>query len=137
MWDTATDLATAKLVGQIFAANKPVAAVCHGPAGLINAKRADGESILTGKRVNGFTNEEETAAGLMDTVPFHLESRMRELGGVFERGPMWQPFAVRGGNLITGQNPASSEPVAALLLEALQQQAASLEVPLLQADQQV
>jgi putative intracellular protease/amidase len=120
MWDTAIDDATAMLVAATFNANRPVAAVCHGPAGLVNAKRADGQSILAGRRVNGFTNAEETAAGLMDVVPFHLETRMRELGGVFESGPLWQAFAVRDGNLITGQNPASSEKVAMLTLEALQ-----------------
>jgi putative intracellular protease/amidase len=119
MWDTATDVATAKLVGDIFQANKPVAAVCHGPAGLVKALRTDGKSILFGKKVNGFTNEEETGAGLMDVVPFHLETAMRELGGIFENGPMWQPYAVRDGNLVTGQNPASSALVAKYFIEAL------------------
>ncbi len=119
MWDTATDDATAQLVADTFNAGKPVAAVCHGPAGLVKALRTDGNSILSGKKVNGFTNEEETAAGLMDVVPFHLESRMRELGGVFESGPMWAPYAVRDGNLITGQNPQSSALVAQHLVAAL------------------
>jgi putative intracellular protease/amidase len=119
MWDTAQDAATAKIVGEIFRADKPVAAVCHGPAGLVNAKRADGKSIFFGKKVNGFTNEEETGAGLMDVVPFHLETAMRELGGVFESGPIWQPYAVRDGQLITGQNPASSALVAKHFIEAL------------------
>jgi putative intracellular protease/amidase len=119
MWDTATDAATARLVSDTFVANKPIAAVCHGPAGLVQARRADGKSILFGKRVNAFTNEEETAVGLMDVVPFHLETRMRELGGVFEHGPMWQAYAVRDGQLITGQNPASSAMVAQLVVDAL------------------
>ena len=120
MWDTANDDATAKLVADAFNAGKPVAAVCHGPAGLVKALRPDGKSILFGKKVNGFTNEEETAAGLMDVVPFHLETRMRELGGVFENGAMWKPYAVRDGNLITGQNPQSSELVASHVVAALQ-----------------
>jgi putative intracellular protease/amidase len=119
MWDTAQDAATAKIVGEIFQADKPVAAVCHGPAGLVKAKRADGKSILFGKKVNGFTNEEETGAGLMDVVPFHLETTMRDLGGIFENGPMWQPYAVRDGNLVTGQNPASSALVAKHFIAAL------------------
>jgi putative intracellular protease/amidase len=119
MWDTATDAATARLVSDTFVANKPIAAVCHGPAGLVQARRADGKSILFGKRVNAFTNEEETAVGLMDVVPFHLETRMRELGGVFEHGPMWQAYAVRDGQLITGQNPASSAMVAQLVVDTL------------------
>jgi putative intracellular protease/amidase len=120
MWDTATDEATARLVGDVFSANKPVASVCHGPAGLVKALRSDGKSIVFGKRVNAFTNEEESAVGLMDVVPFHLESTLRDLGGVFERGPMWQPYAVRDGHLITGQNPASSALVAKHVIDALQ-----------------
>jgi putative intracellular protease/amidase len=120
MWDTATDDATARLVADAVNAGKPLAAVCHGPAGLVKALRTDGKNILLGKRVNGFTNEEETAAGLMDVVPFHLETRMKELGGTFESGPMWQPYAVRDGNLITGQNPQSSALVASHLVAALQ-----------------
>jgi putative intracellular protease/amidase len=119
MWDTATDVPTARVVGDVFQSGKPVASVCHGPAGLINAKRADGKSIVFGKRVSGFTNEEETAAGLMDVVPFHLETELRRLGGLFEMGPMWKPYAVRDANLITGQNPASSELVAKHLLDSL------------------
>ncbi len=120
MWDTATDAATAQLVSDSFNAGKPTAAVCHGPAGLVKALRTDGKSILFGKKVNGFTNAEETAASLMDVVPFHLETKMRELGGVFESGPNWAPYAVRDGNLITGQNPASSALVAQHVVAALQ-----------------
>jgi putative intracellular protease/amidase len=120
MWDTAIDTATARLVADSFNAGKPTAAVCHGPAGLVNALRTDGKSILFGKKVNGFTNAEETAAGLMDVVPFHLETKMRALGGIFESGPDWAPYAVRDGNLITGQNPASSALVAQHVVEALQ-----------------
>lgn len=120
MWDTAFDDATARLVSEAFNATKPVAAVCHGPAGLVKATRTDGKSIVFGKRVNAFTNEEETAVGLMDVVPFHLETRLRELGGVFEGGAMWQPYAVRDGHLITGQNPASSALVAQHVIAALQ-----------------
>ena len=120
MWDTANDDATARLVADSFNAGKPTAAVCHGPAGWVKALRPDGKSIWFGKKVNAFTNEEETAAGLMDVVPFHLETRMKELGGTFESGPMWQPYAVRDGNLITGQNPQSSALVASHLVAALQ-----------------
>jgi putative intracellular protease/amidase len=120
MWDTATDISTARLVADFFNANKPIAAVCHGSAGLIQAQRQDGQSILLGKKINSFTNEEETAAGLMDVVPFHLETKLRALGGLFEHGPTWAAFAVRDGNLITGQNPASSALVARHLMAALQ-----------------
>ncbi|MFM7332420.1 MAG: type 1 glutamine amidotransferase domain-containing protein [Brachymonas sp.] len=120
MWDTANDLHTARLVADSFNAGKPTASVCHGPAGLVKALRPDGKSIVFGKKINAFTNEEETAAGLMDIVPFHLESKLRELGGIFEHGPMWGAYAVRDGNLITGQNPASSALVAQHVVAALQ-----------------
>jgi putative intracellular protease/amidase len=123
MWDTATDDHVARLVSAAFQAAKPVASVCHGPAGLVKAVRADGQSIVKGKRVNAFTNEEETAVALMDVVPFHLETKLLELGGIFERGPMWGAFAVRDGNLITGQNPASSALVAQHVIAALRETA--------------
>jgi putative intracellular protease/amidase len=120
MWDTATDVHTARLVADSFQAGKQIAAVCHGAAGLVQALRADGKSIVFGKKINAFTNEEEAAVGLMDVVPFHLESKLRDLGGIFEHGPMWGAYAVRDGNLITGQNPASSALVAQHLVAALQ-----------------
>lgn len=85
-----------------FAAGKVIAAVCHGAAGLVTARRADGKSILFGKQVNGFTDEEEAAAGQTEVVPFLLETRMRELGGKFQKAPNWLVFAVRDGQLITG-----------------------------------
>lgn len=119
MWDLPGDAGVQRAVEAAWAAGRLVAAVCHGPAGLVSARRPDGQSILAGKRVNGFTDEEETAVGLADIVPFHLEQRMRELGGHFERGPNWSAYAVRDGQLITGQNPMSSAAVAAELLAAL------------------
>ena len=119
MWDAATDETLARLVGRMFDAGKVVAAVCHGPAGLVLAKRQDGRSILDGRRVTCFTNTEEEAVGLTQVVPFLLEDRMKALGGRFERGGDWQPFAIADGHLITGQNPQSSELVARHVLAAL------------------
>jgi putative intracellular protease/amidase len=121
MWDLPGDSSVTAAVATAYAADKFVVAVCHGPSGLVSAKRPDGKSILQGKRVNGFTNAEEDAAGLTSVVPFALETRMRELGGVFENGPDWQPYAVRDDKLITGQNPQSSALVAQKLLAALQE----------------
>jgi putative intracellular protease/amidase len=74
---------------------------------------------VKGKRVAGFSNEEEDGVGLTGIVPFALETRLKALGGLYERGPKWAPFAVRDGQLITGQNPASSSAVAKLVIEAL------------------
>ena len=119
MWDFASNAALAATVGALFDAGKVVAAVCHGPAGLVSAKRSDGRSIVSGKRVNAFTDTEEELAGLTGVVPFLLEQRLRDLGGLFERAPNWQPIAVRDGNLITGQNPQSSLAVAGEVIMAL------------------
>lgn len=119
MWDLPANEALARLVGSMFDRGKVVAAVCHGPAGLVSAKRADGRPVVEGLRVSGFTNTEEDGVGLSGVVPFLLEDRLRELGGRFERGPDWQPYAVRDGNLVTGQNPQSSELVARQVLAAL------------------
>jgi putative intracellular protease/amidase len=96
-----------------------IAAVCHGPAGLVTARRADGEPLVAGKRVTAFTNAEEDAVGLTTVVPFLLESRLRELGADFVSGPNWLSLAVRDGRLITGQNPASSAAVADHVMTAI------------------
>lgn len=119
MWDLPNDAGVTHAVEDAFAANKVIAAVCHGPAGLLTAKRPDGKSILFGKQLNGFTNEEEAAVKLTDVVPFKLETRIRELGGKFEKAPNWQAFAVRDGQLITGQNPNSAALVAKDVVAAL------------------
>ena len=119
MWDAAEDEVLAQAVGSLFDGGKLVAAVCHGPAGLVKARRQDGRPIVEGLRVSGFANTEEEAVGLTSVVPFLLEDRLRELGGHYERGPDFQPFAIQDGNLITGQNPQSSDLVARRLLDAL------------------
>ncbi|WP_132253338.1 type 1 glutamine amidotransferase domain-containing protein [Methylobacterium segetis] len=119
MWDAATDDTLAQVIGSMFEGGKVVAAVCHGPAGLVRAQRADGRSIVEGRQVSAFTNTEEDAVGLTNVVPFLLEDRLKELGARFERGPDWQSFSVQDGNLITGQNPQSSEQVSRHVLNAL------------------
>ncbi len=106
-------------LGNYFDTGKPVAAICHGPGGLVKARKHDGTSIVEGRRVTCFTNSEEKSIGVDKKVPFLLESRLRDLGGKFECGPDFQEFAIRDGNLITGQNPASSKICAELLLEVL------------------
>jgi putative intracellular protease/amidase len=119
MWDLPVDASVRAAVEAAEAAGKVIAAVCHGPAGLVTALRPDGQPLVAGRRVTAFTNAEEDAVGLSDVVPFLLETRLRELGGVFHAGPDWQPHAVRDGRLITGQNPASSAAVADHVLQAL------------------
>lgn len=119
MWDFPNDMGIKNIVEQAFSSNKPIAAVCHGPAALTSARRADGNSILHGKRVNAFTNSEEVAVGLMDVVPFTLEEAFIKLGAIFEKTDNFQPFAVRDSMLITGQNPSSTLLVAQHFLAAL------------------
>lgn len=119
MWDLPHDLGVTLAVEQAFAAGKLIASVCHGAAGLVSAKRPDGHPVVEGRKVSGFTNAEEVEVGLEKVVPFLLESRLRELGGMFVGTDNWQPFAVRDGQLVTGQNPQSSQRVADLLMEAL------------------
>lgn len=123
MWDFPGDPALAALVGGVYDRGGVVGAVCHGPAGLVDVVRADGRPLVEGLRVAAFTDAEEEAVGLTGVVPFLLETRLRALGGLFEPGPLFGEKAVRDGRLVTGQNPPSSEAVARLLLEALDERA--------------
>ena len=108
-----------KLVEDFYSNKKVVSAVCHGPAGLLQATDKDGNSILKGKKITGFTNDEESAVGLTTAVPFLLENRMKELGGKFEKGEDFKPFIVSDGRLITGQNPKSAFLAAEKVVEIL------------------
>lgn len=120
MWDLPCNATLASLVGRMWRDGKVVGAVCHGPAGLLSAVETDGQPLVAGKRVTAFTNAEEDAVGLTDAVPFLLESRLRELGALFENGDIFAPYAIADGRLITGQNPASSRETAQLLLDAIE-----------------
>ncbi len=119
LWDLAESADSIHLIAAFANAGKPVAAVCHAPAVLANVKRADGQPLIAGKRFTGFSNTEEAAVGLTEVVPFLLEDRLAELGGEFSKTDDWQPHVVVDGTLITGQNPASSEPAADALLAQL------------------
>jgi putative intracellular protease/amidase len=119
MWDLSEDPTLSALLGKAYDAGKVVAAVCHGPAALVNVRLADGRYLVAGKRVSAFTNQEEAAVGLDKIVPFALESTLKERGAKYEAAPMWTSFAIRDGRLVTGQNPASSVAVARATLEAL------------------
>ena len=119
LWDLAEDAASIALIDAMIAAGKPVAAVCHAPGVLRHAKAADGQALVRGKTVTGFTNTEEEAAGLTGVVPFLVEDMLKEQGGKYSKAADWQPYVVTDGLLITGQNPASSEPAAKALLAKL------------------
>jgi putative intracellular protease/amidase len=120
MVDLAHDATAHALIARHDAAGKPVAAVCHGPAALVNARRADGAPFLQGRKATGFTNTEESLAGLKDKVPFLLEDAMKAAGADFHSAPLPMLSHVEhDGNLITGQNPRSSEAIGQAFVKAL------------------
>ncbi|MCJ2084748.1 type 1 glutamine amidotransferase domain-containing protein [Methylobacterium sp. E-005] len=119
MVDLPESAALAALLGRAWVAGAIVAAVCHGPAGLVNAWDAEGVPLVRGRRVTAFSDSEERAVGLDAAVPFLLETRLRALGAHYASGPDFEPFAIADGRLVTGQNPASSAPAARLVLDAL------------------
>ncbi|MCC9622720.1 type 1 glutamine amidotransferase domain-containing protein [Thalassospira sp. MA62] len=119
LWDLATDSKSIALIEAFTAQNKPVAAVCHGPAALVNAKGTDGNPLVAGKKVTGFTNSEEKAVGLENVVPLSIEDEFKKLGATYQRGDDWASYAVIDGKLVTGQNPASSEETADKVLKLL------------------
>ena len=120
LWDLANDKSSVALIEAMNKAGKPVAAVCHAPAVLRHAKSADGSPLVEGKTVTGFSNSEERAARLTEVVPFLVQDMLVELGGRYSCVPDWQPHVLTDGQLITGQNPASSAPAARALLARIQ-----------------
>ncbi|MEZ7502747.1 type 1 glutamine amidotransferase domain-containing protein [Psychrobacter sp. Arc29] len=118
LWDLAVDKHSIELIENFVKQDKPVAFVCHAPAALKNVK-VDGEYLVKGKTVTGFTNSEEEAAGLTDVVPFLVEDALKANGGNYEKAADWEEFVVEDGLLITGQNPASSEEAAKRLISKL------------------
>lgn len=119
LWDLVDDRNSIALIETMAASGKPVAAVCHAPAVLRHAKNRDGSPLIRGKRVTAFSNSEEAAVQLTEIVPFLLEDALKAEGANYSKGEDWQPYALTDGNLITGQNPASSELVAKALLAQL------------------
>ena len=117
LWDLANDQTSIALIEKFNSQEKPVAFVCHAPAALKSVKNTDGTPLVKGKKVTGFTNTEEAAVGLTNVVPFLVEDMLIKNGGIYSKKEDWQPYAIQDGNLITGQNPASSELVAELLLK--------------------
>ena len=108
LWDLAEDRASIAMLEETYAAGKPVALVCHAPGALRHVTTADGAPLVKGKRVTGFSNAEEEASQLTHVVPFLLEDELARLGAHYRKGPNWGSFIQADGNLITGQNPASS-----------------------------
>lgn len=119
MWDLYDNADAIALIENFVKADKPVAAVCHAPVALANVRNKDGEYLVKGRHVTGFTNTEEDAVGLTSVIPFLLEDKLKERGGIYGRAADWAPYIEIDGKLVTGQNPASSEPAAEALLKLL------------------
>ena len=117
LWDLAENADSKRLIEAFASSDRPIAAVCHAPAVFKNTLAADGKSLVSGRRVTGFTNTEEEAVGLTDVVPFLVEDMLKANGGLYQKGADWGSFVLVDGKLVTGQNPASSEEAASKLLE--------------------
>lgn len=120
LWDLAESEVSARLIEGFYKADKPVSFVCHAPAALKKVKDTSGEPLVKGKKVTGFTNSEEEQAGLTEVVPFLVEDMLKENGGIYRKTGDYEEYALEDGLLITGQNPASSQKVATLLLKQLE-----------------
>lgn len=118
MWDLAESKISIALLEAFYNSGKPIALVCHSP-GVLRHVTYQGAPLVKGKRVTGFTNEEEEEVKLTKVVPFLVEDELKRLGATFEKVPNWQPFSIVDGRLITGQNPASSTSAAQNLIKLL------------------
>jgi putative intracellular protease/amidase len=119
LWDLAEDPDSIALIETMFNSGKPVAAVCHAPGVLRHAKASNDSSLVDGKSVTGFSNSEEDAVQLTEIVPFLVEDELKSKGGVYSSADDWHPYVITDGNLITGQNPASSELAANAVLDLI------------------
>lgn len=119
MFDTPLHIPTQSLAAQIYENGGVVSAVCHGPCGLINIKLKNGDHLIKGKKVCGFTNSEEDAVQLSDAMPFMLEDELKRSGGIFVGGPNWLANVQSDQRVVTGQNPASATPTAEEIVKLL------------------
>ena len=121
IWDFPDNEKLQALSRHIYEHGGVVSSVCHGAVGLLNIKLSNGELLVKGKKVTGFSNEEEDLAGLSQHVPYLTETELVKRGALYQKaGTPWAPFAIADGRLITGQNPASGGPVAELVLAAIE-----------------
>lgn len=119
MWDLPDDPNVTAIAAGMYSRGRPVAAVCHGPAALVNARSTQGDYLVSGRRIAAFTDEEEAAVGLDGTVPFLLASTLVERGGDHQYAAPFEANVAVDGHLITGQNPASARGVGEALRDAL------------------
>ena len=119
MYDFPKSKSLGELLNKFAQQEKIIASMCHGPASLVNVVLSDGSHLVSGKTLTSFTNDEESAAGFTEKMPFLLESRLRELGAKFVVQPNWSDHVEIDGKLITGQNPQSSKSVALSIIDIL------------------
>ena len=119
LWDLANDADSIRTIEAFEKQSKPIGVVCHAPGVLKNVKNSEGEPYVKGRKVTGFTNSEEAAVDLKDVVPFLVEDMLKEKGGIYSKTEDWGEHVVVDGNLVTGQNPASSHRAAELLFDKM------------------
>ncbi|XP_078590349.1 uncharacterized protein LOC144870313 isoform X1 [Branchiostoma floridae x Branchiostoma japonicum] len=119
MWDFPDDVNVQKVTTAVYEQGGVVSSVCHGPAAFVNVKLSDGSYLINGKKLTGFTNNEENAVKLMEVMPFAMETKLRERGCDFVEAPLFTENVQVAGRLVTGQNPASATPTAAAVVKAI------------------
>ncbi len=119
MWDFPEDKDVAKVIKTIYEKGGVVAALCHGPSAFVNAKLSNGKNLVNGKKVTGFSDEEEAKVQLTKVMPFSLEQKLKQLGASYSKSPPFQAKVVVDGKLVTGQNPASGAGVGQAVAELL------------------
>ena len=119
LWDLTDNQDSINLITEFVKQSKPVAVVCHATSVLLNVKDSNGNAVVKGKKITGFTNSEEDAVQLTNIVPFLLEDELIKQGADYQKGQDWAPFVVEDGSIISGQNPASSSETASRLIKQL------------------
>jgi putative intracellular protease/amidase len=128
LWDIAGNIVVKQLLEAFAREGKPIGAVCHGVVGLVSLQNDDGEFVVKDKKLTGFSNSEEEAAGLYRVVPFLLETKLISIGAIYSKAANYVSHVVTDGNIITGQNPASSEDVAKKIVALVKENDWSLPV---------
>jgi putative intracellular protease/amidase len=121
LWDLADNNILKQMLEAFYREDKPIGAVCHGVVSLVTLQNDQGAFLVKGKQLTGFSNSEEESSGLTSVVPFLLETKLVSLGALYTKGANYVSYVVADGNIVTGQNPASSEEVAKKILALVKQ----------------
>lgn len=117
MWDFMSNETLTNLLNEFIVQDKTIGALCHGVSVLVDAINSKGEHFVKGKEITSFSNSEEVAVSAQEIVPFLLETKLKELGGIYSKGDDFTPYIVVDGNLVTGQNPSSSTSAALKMID--------------------